>query len=261
MELSNLFFNQYLLRKHISDYMFSDLLKISDFAIICFFAKLYVKYGYKGVRPKSIISDKENELWLLERDFCFFNIRAIGKEVEEAGNIIDAVKLLPALRVSAIHLAPFFECSAGIIYCQKSFFHINHEIVNVQYMEKGVSPKEQMFFFIDCCHLLNMAVGFDVTPHTSNDSVLRLQNPKLFRWIKLAQDKTTLFDNMDIDEQYSVEFQNQCQKEIALIVEEEIKKNNIEQSIDIWDIECIDKINKRLSELGYYTVPDDEVVG
>ncbi|RDU22507.1 hypothetical protein [Anaerosacchariphilus polymeriproducens] len=254
MEHSNLFFAQYLLRRHISDYMFRDLLKISDFAIIYFFAKLYVKYGYKGVRPKSIISDKENELWLLERDFCFFNIRAIGNEVEETGNIIDAVKLLPALRVSAIHLAPFFECSAGIIYCQKSFFHINHEIVNVEYMDKGVLPKEQIFFFIDCCHLLNMAVGFDVTPHTSNDSVLRLQKPELFRWIKLAQDKTTLFDNMDIDVQYSVEFQNQCQKEVALVVEEEIKKNGIEQS-DIWDMECIDKINKRLSALGYYTVP------
>ena len=120
-ELSNLLFAQYLLRRHISDYMLRDLLKISDFAIISFFAKLYAKYGYKGIRPKSIIADKENELWLLERDFCFFNIRAIGKEVEETGNMIDAVKLLPALRVSAIHLAPF-ECSAGIIYCQKSFF-------------------------------------------------------------------------------------------------------------------------------------------
>lgn len=255
MVLANLFFNQYLLKGHISDYMFSDLLKISDFAIIIFFTKLYEKKGYEVVRPKSIISDKENELWLLERDFCFFNIRAIGKEVEETGNIIDAVKLLPVLRVSAIHLAPFFECSAGVIYCQRSFFHINHEIVNAQYMEKGVSPKEQMFFFIDCCHLLNMAVGFDVTPHTSNDSALRLQKPELFRWIKLTHDKTALFNNMDIDEQYSAEFQNQCQKEVAMVVEEEIKKNNIEQLFSIWNIECIDKINKRLGELGYYTVP------
>ena len=66
---------------------------------------------------------------------------------------------------------------------------------------------------------IEYAVGFDVTPHTSQDSVLRLQKPELFRWIKLKQDKTTLFDNMDIDEQYSVEFQNRCQKEVALVVE------------------------------------------
>ncbi|MGP1411994.1 MAG: hypothetical protein ACTTKD_09185 [Peptoanaerobacter stomatis] len=255
MDLSNLFFAQYWLKGYISGYMFIDLLKISDFAMIYFFVKLYMKYDYHGVRPRSIISDKKDDLWFLERDFCFFNIRAVGKEVEETGNIIDAVKLLPALRVSAIHLAPFFECSAGIIYCQKSFVHINHEIINIQYMEKGISAKEQMLFFIDCCHLLNIAIGFDVTPHTSNDSILRLQKPELFRWIKLAQDKTTLFDNMDIDEQYSTGFQSQCQKEIALLVEEEIKKNNIGRAIDDFDIECIDKINKRLGEVGYYTVP------
>ena len=255
VDLSNLFVNEYLLKGHISDYTFRDLLKISDFAIIYFFIKLYKKYGYNDIRPNNIILNKENELWLLERDFCFFNIRATGKDVEETGNIIDSVKLLPALRVSAIHLAPFFECSAGIIYCQRSFSHINHEIVNVQYMEKGVSSKEQIYFFIDCCHLLNMAVGFDVTPHTSNDSVLRFKNPELFRWIKLEHDKTKLFNNMDIDEQYSAEFQNKCQKEIVLIVEEELKRNNIEYSIDVWDIECIDKINKRLKDEGYYTVP------
>ena len=60
-------------------------------------------------RPKGILENQVDESWIFERDFCFFNIRAVGNVVEEPGNIIDAIKLLPTLRVNAIQLAPFFE--------------------------------------------------------------------------------------------------------------------------------------------------------
>ena len=71
-----------------------------------------------------------------------------------------------------------------------------------------------MKFFIDCCHLLNIAVGFDFVPHTSYDSALRLQRPDLFRWVKLDENKKELYSAMSIDQQYEDGFQKKCHEKV-----------------------------------------------
>lgn len=255
MEKSVFLYSQYIIKDTISSYTFKELLKLSDFTIICFYVLLYSNYGYVMRRPKGILENQVDESWIFERDFCFFNIRAVGNVVEEPGNIIDAIKLLPTLRVNAIHLAPFFECSFGIIYCQKSFEHINHEIVNIRYLDEKITDEEQLKFFIDCCHLLNIAVGFDVVPHMSKDSVLRLNRPDLFRWVKVIKDRNMPEDIQSIDKQYTEEMQIKIQNEIKNLVIAECEKNNTVDLIDIYDFKIIDKINRKLESLGYYTVP------
>ena len=258
--MSAYLYNQYMVKHCISDYSFNELLNMHDMVFIEFYINLYFKLGYESKRPSQVIEKATDSNWMMERDYCFINLRALGNEVAETGNIINAIKILPILRVTGIHLAPFFECSEGIIYCQKSFHRINHEIVNKLYLDNGVMPVEQMKFFIDCCHLLDMAVGFDITPHTSYDSALRLENPSLFRWVKLSKNKENLYSDMNIDDQYTNDFQKKCQNEIHAIVE----KHKKDKSIDNLDAEellygevdaTIDEINRCILEEGFYTVP------
>lgn len=197
---------------------------------------------------------------MLEKDYCFLNIRATGKEIPETGNIIDSVKLLPALRVSGIHLAPFFECAHGIVYCQTSFYNINPEIVNLYYEENGVTPYEQMCFLVDCAHLLNMAIGFDFTAHTASFSKLCFERPELFRWVRLNEKKDALFMNMQIDEQYEDSCQKNFIKEISDIITP-IKENYGLRKIDS-PSENMERENAAYEEMietvkkaGYFMVP------
>ena len=258
--LSAYLYNEYMVKSCISDYSFSDLLNMHDMVFVEFYINLYFKLGYNRGRPNQVIINEKDSNWMMERDYCFINVRALGNEVAETGNIINVIKILPVLRVKGIHLAPFFECSEGIIYCQKSFSRINHEIVNKLYLDNGVTPIEQIKFLIDCCHLLDMAVGFDITPHTSFDSALRLENPSLFRWIKLSKDKENLYGGMDIDDQYTNDFQKKCQNEITAIVER-FKKDKGIDNLDAEDLlygevdKVINEINSCILEEGFYTVP------
>lgn len=259
-KLAAYLYSEYELRGYISEYTFIDMLKLSDAVMVQFFINMYQKSGYAKERPKSIVEHMNNTDWLMEQDYCFFNIRALGREVYETGNIISAIKILPLLRISAIHLAPFFECSEGIIYCQKSFYRINHEIISWDYYKFGVSPTEQMKFLIDCCHLLKISVGFDMTPHTSYDSGLRLDRPDIYRWIRLTEEKNSLYCNMNIDEQYTHRFQLHCQKEIKRVVDK-IKREYGIGLIDSKEIsyeqadEITDKINKKIQDKGFFAVP------
>ena len=258
--ISNYLYSEYKLKGYIDGYTYRELLDFSDSSIIWFYLLLFEEKQKDNSRPVSIVEQKNNPKWMFERDYCFFNIRAVGTAVEETGNIMDAVKILPALRVSGVHLAPFFECSNGKIYCQRSFYQINHEIVSGKYLVEGVSAKEQMKFFIDCCHLLNIAVGFDFVPHTSYDSALRLQRPDLFRWVKLDENKKELYSAMSIDQQYEDGFQKKCHEKVKKIVEKCKKEFSIQEidGPDNSDNICeklLDVINEKVYSQGYYTVP------
>lgn len=240
---------------------FRKLLDLPDLAVILFFCYLYNEKALEGNRPSSIAETNPDCNWFLNADSCFFNVRATGKNVSETGNLIDAIKLLAALRVKSIHLAPFFECHYGIIYCQNSFYTINSEIVNMNYLKYGVSSKEQVKFFIDCIHLLGFAVGFDFTPHTCKMSKLCFDRPDLFRWIRTNKNATSLYNEMDINEQYSDTFQIACHKEVSGIA------NEVKNIFHIKNLEIISdseisisnmaqaSIKQRLLEDGYYPVP------
>lgn len=250
-------YDEYIHWESVRRKSMKELLTLPDIVTLTFFVQKYLEKGYTGQRPKQIIAKKENPAWMHERDYCFFNIRAVGEDVAETGNIIDATKLLPVLRVSGIHIAPFFECDYGIIYCQNSFYRINHEIVNQKYLKAGVTAEEQMQFFLDCCHILDKAVGFDVTPHTSWISPLRLDRPECFRWVRLNQEKTGLYDDMSIDEQYEDTYQIECQKQIKKIVKSYKEKYGL-TLLDTSEENAlvpIKEMNQAVFDGGYYSVP------
>jgi len=251
--------DEYNLYGYIKEYTLKELLLLPDIVIIKFYCYLYNKTNLQGERIIGIAQKEKSYIWMFDRDYCFFNIRALGTEVYNTGNLINAAKLLITLRVSGLHLAPFFECKNGIVYCQNAYRIINQEIVNLEYLNLGVSAEEQMKFFIDCAHLLDMAVGFDFTPHVANMSKLILDYPELVRWIKLNKNHTRLFANKTIDEQYDEVYQESLHKEIKEIVDKVKTELNI-KDIDSNDIDY--KLSNKaqaiaskiIKDEGYYTV-------
>jgi hypothetical protein len=115
---------EYQSKKYIRSHILTEMLDLPDIVIVLFYTFMYNKLNLESKELFHRAKIEQNPKWMIESDFCFINIRALGKEVSETGNIIDAVKVIPPLRVSGIHLAPFFECSYGIIYCQDSFYTI-----------------------------------------------------------------------------------------------------------------------------------------
>ncbi|WP_143315914.1 hypothetical protein [Clostridium sp. HBUAS56017] len=260
LKIVEAFVQEYQSRDCIRSKILTEMLDLPDIVIILFYVSMYNKLKLENRELFHIAKMRKNIKWMMESDFCFVNIRALGKDVAETGNIIDAVKVIPSLRVNGIHLAPFFECSHGIVYCQDSFYRINEEIVNLYYLRENVEPIEQMKFLIDCIHILNKSVGFDVTPHTSWNSKLRLDRPELFRWVRLNKSKNDLYDNMTIDSQYEDKCQKVFKEDISKIVNEikdkySVKRlDEVDSNLELCK-EATQKINKELQNEGYFTVP------
>lgn len=260
VQIAKLLSLEYEKQGYIRRAVLREMLDIPDSVMIIFYAFLFHNVKKGSRRLRHVAAEEQSSDWMSASDFCFFNIRGVGKEPAETGNIISAIKLLPCLRVNGIHLAPFFECDFGIIYCQNSFYRINKEIVNWQYAEGGITPLEQMQFFIDCIHLLGKAVGFDITPHTSWLSKLRVDRPELFRWIRLDSGKERLHGNMAIDVQYGDDFQCKCADFVRNIADRYKKKYGI-ADLDAPDgqywlsTKVLNKINRKLQKKGYYSVP------
>ncbi|WP_289499994.1 hypothetical protein, partial [Faecalibaculum rodentium] len=98
--MSAYLYNQYMVKHCISDYSFNELLNMHDMVFIEFYINLYFKLGYESKRPSQVIEKATDSNWMMERDYCFINLRALGNEVAETGNIINAIKILPILRVT-----------------------------------------------------------------------------------------------------------------------------------------------------------------
>ncbi|HOV13788.1 MAG TPA: hypothetical protein PK771_05850, partial [Spirochaetota bacterium] len=205
---------------------------------------------------KSPVESEPNSNWMVKSSFCFVNIRGVGKDNNKTGNFIDAIKFLPSLRVNGIHLAPFFECSLSIVYAINSLNTINLDCINTTFLEYGMTGEEQVKFFIDFCHLLGMTVGFDIEPHTSQFSRIVIENPELFRWLKLDKNKK-LID----DEESLLQPQNQQKicDEIKTIVNDILKENNLKSLEENGKYKLTKevhlKITHKLIDEGFWTIP------
>lgn len=226
---------------------------------ILFYNKLYLRCYGNGQRPHSPVAQKKDPSWMAHADFCFVNVRATGNAEHETGNFIDATRLLPLLRARAIHLAPFFENVFGIVYAQDSFTIVSDQVTNSLYESQGFSRYKQLQYFIDCCHLLGKAVGFDLTSHTSGFSRLSFDRPELFRWVRFSDDYEHLYNDQSIDEQY----QESCQA--AFVAHIRALTRSVYQE---YDLDCLEDAEQPLVKLraafrhakrvvrsfGYYTV-------
>lgn len=230
-----------------------ELLKSDSYTFIPLIEYLLDKN--KGV-VSSPVSSQPNSNWMTKSDFCFINVRGVGIKRDNTGNFIDAVKLLPSLRVNAIHLAPFFESALGIIYAVDSLSVINSDCINEEYLKLGMSGEEQLKFFVDFAHLLSMTVGFDLEPHTSQFSRVVLENPHLFRWLQFDKDRKLLDKE---DNLLKEESQNKICGEVTEIVKTILKESNLlslsERGKDNEIKIAHQKIVAKLIESGYWTIP------
>lgn len=199
---SEALFHQYLRHGCLPDLLLREALALDDSVITLFFNRLYRHAGLKGQRPPSPLKDVADTSWMSHTDYCFINARATGRLSSQTGNWLNAARLLPVIRARAIHLAPFFESVFGVVYAQDSFSLISEKVTHAQYEALGFSRYEQLRYFIDCCHLLGKAVGFDLTSHTSGFSKLSLDQPELFRWLRFAPDYLGLHEGATVDAQY-----------------------------------------------------------
>ena len=181
-------------------------LDVADAAIARFYAELMRDGWRDGVFPSPVAGCADSS-WMTRSDFCFFNIRAIGPERDRPGTFIDALKLLPVVRVNSIHLAPFFDCVFGNVYAVDSLTVINSEVVHPGYAAAGLGARDQLALFVDAAHALGMTVGFDLDPHTAQFSRVVLDNPEMFRWLELAPDRKGLAGGVDEDAMLAEEAQ------------------------------------------------------
>ena len=190
---------------------------------------------------------------LLSSDITFMNIRGIG-------TIWDAIKVLPTIRTSAIHLAPFFEAAFDVIYAIESTKDINPQIVSEFLLELGFSPKEQLKLFIDFAHGIGKIVGFDLEPHVSQFAKTVLDNPQLFRWVRIdPYTKTRLYNGIKMEEMVTPKMQQQLAREVQKKVKRILVEYNINklEGFDNQDLATKVKheITQELIKYGYWTIP------
>lgn len=189
------------------------MLELPDAAIIEFYRTL--------AETRSTISpvcDRVDSGWMADADFCFVNVRATGLD-ERPGSFLQAAKLLPALRVNAIHLAPFTDYDFGVVYAVRSTRAIAPQLVDPAL---PLSLEAQLEAFIAAAHLLGMAVGFDLEPHVAQFAVPVLMRPELFRWIALTPDRTALLGGLTMDEMLTEEMQATIVAYVRSIVDTEL---------------------------------------
>ena len=236
----------------------AEMLRVSVGAIIDFYARL------SAVRSSaSPVQDQPHSGWMADADFCFLNVRATGLD-GQMGNFIQAAKLLPALRVSAIHLGPFTSYDFACIYAVQSVETISRNIVAVELEALGFSLEAQLRAFVTAAHLLGMAVGFDLEPHTTQFAKTVIMYPEHFRWLKLTQDRRSLADGCPNAEMVREDMQRRITTEIRALVQAELHAHGL-TTVEHAETDsaaqreakdaAYDKLIGTLIACGYWTIP------
>jgi len=191
-----------------------DLLSLPDEVIASFYSLLM-----DGKVPVSPVADQLDSGWLTQASACFVNIRATGIAEGQSGNFLQAAKLLPGLRVKALHLAPFLEYEFGTVYAIRSLKTIAPQLLHWVLLEGGLRAPLQLDAFIQAAHALGKAVGFDLEPHTAQYSIPALEVPEAFRWIKVFPEDRNWLDHMlQPDNVYFRENQEKLAAEVRALV-------------------------------------------
>lgn len=168
-----------------------ELLSLSDETIAAFYQELMA-----GKVPVSPVADQPDSGWISQASACFVNVRATGLDNGPTGTFLQASKLLPGLRVKALHMAPFLEYEFGTVYAIRSLKTIAPQLLHPTLLNAGLRASLQLDAFIQAAHVLGKAVGFDLEPHTAQYSIPALEVPEAFRWIKLFPEDRNWLDYM-----------------------------------------------------------------
>ncbi|MEN2998065.1 MAG: hypothetical protein ABDH28_03395 [Brevinematia bacterium] len=234
----------------------SEMILVPMYSFAVFLKMLYESKG----NPKSPVSAEKNSNWMRDTSLCFLNVRATAPSDHVHGDFINAVKVLPVLRVDGIHLSPFFDHALRILYALDCLWVISDDFVNKFYLSL-IPAYDQLRFFVGTAHLMDKVVGFDLEPHTSQFSRVALEYPHFFRWIKLqkySNGNISLADNLSQEEQLSPEYQKRIYEEVREVVREKLRKYKLKSFArgDILDIRTahLESIYE-LIERGIWTVP------
>jgi hypothetical protein len=187
-----------------------EMLELPDGAIASFYEGLSRTGSVEGIASRSTDSG-----WMADADFCFVNVRATGLS-DGFGNFLHAAKLLPALRVSAIHLAPFLDYERQCIYLQRAERTADPRLLHLPLIGAGFPPEIQVKSFVEACHLLGKACGFDLEPHQTQFSRGVMERPDLFRWAEFREGK--LAEGRTMEENFTPEVQTQIVGKVGKIV-------------------------------------------
>ncbi len=214
--------------------------------------------------PVSPVADNSDSGWLAASSACFVNVRATGLN-GQLGNFIQASKLLPGLRVKAIHLAPFTEYEFGTTYAIRSLKTIAPQVVHQDLETSGIRPAAQLEAFIQAAHALGKAVGFDLEPHTAQYAIPALEVPEAFRWIKLyPEDRQWLDYMLQPDQVYTKEVQERLASEVRTLIQAFLRQKSL-HTFDEEETDTAVRVSEKrqayqeavqlLIAQGYWTVP------
>ncbi|MEJ2302152.1 MAG: hypothetical protein P8Y14_11555 [Anaerolineales bacterium] len=235
-----------------------EMLQLSDEVII----KLYALLS-QSKSTNSPVRNFADSRWMASSDFCFINIRATGLG-QDPGTLIHASKLLPSLRVSAIHLGPFTSYAFGTIYAVQSVESISAKVIDNRLVESGFSADDQLRALVQAAHLLGKTVGYDLEPHTAQFSFPVVMNPEVFRWIKLADSKDELDGSLANEEMLAEGNQERIIAQVRQIVDRELESRGIgdletrpvdDPALIKHKDETFTRIVKALIEAGYWPLP------
>lgn len=231
------------------------LIQLPDGVMTHFYRDLAADRSTSG--PKR---GQSNSQWMADADFCFLNVRATGTNGQH-GHFIQAAKILPGLRVSAIHLAPFTEHEENGLYAVRCTHTLSSEVLHPNLK---LCPEDQLRAFVQAAHLLGLAVGFDMEPHVSQFARTVLMNPEYFRWIKLTPKQHKLAYGCTPDSIMDEAMQAKIIAEVRRIVARYLKKYDLEDIRQRQEDAAALRKNrdkayfaarKALKESGYWTVP------
>ncbi len=239
-------------------------LRLTDAAIVAFYRAL-------GEAPDLSATDPA---WMEQCDFAFVNVRACSPRPDACGRVTDALKVIPTMRVSAIHLAPFFDHTLDNLYAVDSVRVVSDSVLDAALRAGGIDGDTQIRLLVDAIHRLGWRVGFDLEPHTATFSRIALGHPSCFRWLRVAPPDAMpdfgatptprghegLYGGVTQEEMSTPAAQAQLVEEVRALVTSTCAEFGLTEIEDLSQgVErvraCHARLTDRLMALGYWTLP------
>lgn len=119
--------------------------------------------------------------------------------LKDTGTFVKSIALLPYLKkigINLVYMLPIAEYTRrykkgemGSPYGVKNFYQIDPDLFDPITGDE-MTVNEQFQAFVEACHIYGMRIALDYIPRTNaRDSILVLQHPEWFYWIKKSDEK------------------------------------------------------------------------
>lgn len=190
---------------------------------------------------ESPIRRKKKATWIHDREFSYFNHRALS--------LIDEYPLfaqlaeLPALRASALILSPFTSNRKNETNTVDSHSVLSGDYCDPDLLDHNISREEQFHLFIEAVHLLGKCIGYSLDYRVDRFAVPVLRRPDLFRWVNV--NSTVPYKEM-LEEPKQKVIIDKIHKMISVYLQSLTTAPNEDD---------YNKMRSKLKESGYWTIP------